>query len=324
MAGARRGADARATSYPTKRARRCAPQPPAGAQRVAVVRFPFGSNLDEFHLLAQPPHSRSPPDPPTRRRRSRDTARLQARGRRPRLAAPRRLRRRVAGRWRAARARVSAGAPDARHAYHDPHGVEGAAAGRPGSTSCRLDTVMDPDKITRRPTVEFRAISPTWASLAASRARLRDPQRPSRAGGPGVGEGSGARDHRARTARGPRRRSRALVGVRPPPVLDATFDALADAVDEHLDTSLLHRLVQRLPASASFQRVGRWWRHAMAHTIDRDGRRAGCDGGGGVRDPGGREEVDAPSDGGVAVVGAGGGGDGREDDGWGSCLGSLR
>src|SRR5688500_4982185 len=33
-------------------------QPPTGAQRVAVVRFPFGSNLDEFHLLAHAAHLR--------------------------------------------------------------------------------------------------------------------------------------------------------------------------------------------------------------------------------------------------------------------------
>jgi hypothetical protein len=36
----------------------------------------------------------------------------------------------------------------------------------------------------------------------------------------------------------------ALVGVRPPPVLDATFDALADAVDEHLDTDRLWAMVR--------------------------------------------------------------------------------
>jgi adenosylcobyric acid synthase len=35
----------------------------------------------------------------------------------------------------------------------------------------------------------------------------------------------------------------ALCGHRPPPVLDITFDALADAVDEHLDTALLRKLV---------------------------------------------------------------------------------
>ena len=34
-----------------------------------------------------------------------------------------------------------------------------------------------------------------------------------------------------------------LVGRRPPPVLEDTFDLLADAVDAHLDTALLHRLV---------------------------------------------------------------------------------
>jgi adenosylcobyric acid synthase len=35
----------------------------------------------------------------------------------------------------------------------------------------------------------------------------------------------------------------ALVGVRPIPVLDSTFDLLADAIDEHLDTELLGRVV---------------------------------------------------------------------------------
>jgi adenosylcobyric acid synthase len=36
----------------------------------------------------------------------------------------------------------------------------------------------------------------------------------------------------------------ALVGVRPPPVLDATFEALADAIDAHLDTHLLWAMVR--------------------------------------------------------------------------------
>ena len=34
----------------------------------------------------------------------------------------------------------------------------------------------------------------------------------------------------------------ALFGRRPPPVLERTCDLLADAVDEHLDTTLLHAL----------------------------------------------------------------------------------
>jgi adenosylcobyric acid synthase len=37
----------------------------------------------------------------------------------------------------------------------------------------------------------------------------------------------------------------ALCGRRPPPVLDATFEVLADAIDEHLDTTLLWDLVER-------------------------------------------------------------------------------
>jgi hypothetical protein len=37
----------------------------------------------------------------------------------------------------------------------------------------------------------------------------------------------------------------ALCGRRPPPVLAATFEALADAIDEHLDTTLLWDLVER-------------------------------------------------------------------------------
>jgi hypothetical protein len=32
--------------------------------------------------------------------------------------------------------------------------------------------------------------------------------------------------------------------VRPPPVLEATFDALADAVDAHLDTDRLWAMVR--------------------------------------------------------------------------------
>ena len=43
-----------------------------------------------------------------------------------------------------------------------------------------------------------------------------------------------------------------LTGRRPPPVLEETFDLLADAVDAHLDTSLLDHLTRGSAASASF------------------------------------------------------------------------
>jgi adenosylcobyric acid synthase len=34
----------------------------------------------------------------------------------------------------------------------------------------------------------------------------------------------------------------AVVGVRPDPLLETTYELLADAVDEHLDTAMLRRL----------------------------------------------------------------------------------
>ena len=129
----------------------------------------------------------------------------------------------------------------------DPQGVEGAAN---GLDILRLDTAMDPDKITRRTTVEFGDLPDEWRLLDGRRAvgyEIRN--------GRVTAHGCATSDARvwasgrvlATTVHGLLEDPDvldALVGVRPPPVLDATFDALADAVDEYLDTDRLWAMVR--------------------------------------------------------------------------------
>ena len=222
--------------------------PGPGAARVAVLRFPYGSNLDELHLLARAARVTFAEHPadlegadlvilPGSKHVAADlgvAARPPPRRGRPRVAGPdpRHLRR----------------LPDAR-ALRSTTRTASRAGGRGGSTGLGLlpfDTVLAGDKVT------------------AHRA-VRVPRRPARrVGGAPRRGGGGLRDPvRSHVGRG-RRRSRLggreglattvhglledpdvvdrLVGRRPPLVLEETFDLLADAVDAHLDTALLRRL----------------------------------------------------------------------------------
>ena len=108
-----------------------------------------------------------------------------------------------------------------------------------------FETVLEAEKVTQHRDVTFPADLPEpWAALrgvTAAGYEIRNGRTP---GGPVWASGRVL----ATTVHGlledPDVVER-LVGRRPPPVLEETFDLLADAVDAHLDTSLLHRLVQR-------------------------------------------------------------------------------
>ena len=225
-------------------------QPPAGAQRVAVVRYPFGSNLDEFHLLAHAAHLRFATGPadfdgadlvilPGSKHVAADLAWLRREGFDAAIRAALARGARVMG--------ICGGAMMLGARIDDPQGVEGAAN---GLDILRLDTLMDPDKITRRTTVEFGDLPDEWRVLEGCRAvgyEIRN--------GRVTAHGCATSDARvwasgrvlATTVHGLLEDPDvldALVGVRPPPVLDATFDALADAVDEYLDTDRLWAMVR--------------------------------------------------------------------------------
>jgi adenosylcobyric acid synthase len=128
----------------------------------------------------------------------------------------------------------------------DPHGIEGGLPGRvDGLALLPFDTVLAGDKVTRRRDVGFPDDLPApWAALAGLHTNGYE-IRLGRTSGVDTGPVWAADRVLATTVHGlledPDVVER-LVGRRPAPVLDATFDLLADVVDEHLDTALLRRL----------------------------------------------------------------------------------
>jgi len=129
----------------------------------------------------------------------------------------------------------------------DPHGVEGGGE-RHGLELIRLTTEMAASKATTATRVRFGPLAEPWSALSAVAAdgyeiRYGVVSGSARAVAEGVGV---AGNVRATTGHGLFEDPAvvdALVGVRPTPVLDPTFDLLADAIDEHLDTELLGRVV---------------------------------------------------------------------------------
>lgn len=227
---------------------RSRPAAESGAPRVVILRFPFGSNLDEFHMLGDvadvtfadhpavlteadlvilPGSKHVAADLAWMRARHLDTAVL----------------RRVAERRRVFA--VCGGAQMLGESIDDPYGVEGGTPeSTPGLGVMPVHTVLQPDKITARISVSFPVdLGHPWLALA------------------GV-ESSGYEIRHGRTCDpGPLIRSSGsllttsahglledpviierLLGRRPSQVLEQTFELLADVVDEFLDTDLLLRL----------------------------------------------------------------------------------
>jgi adenosylcobyric acid synthase len=131
----------------------------------------------------------------------------------------------------------------------DPAGVEGGRPGRlEGLGLLPLHTVLGAEKLTRRRDVRFPAqLPPAWAALAGAHATGYEIRLGHTTGDGGEGPVWAAGRVLATTVHGlledPDLVER-LVGRRPALVLDETFDLLADAVDAHLDTALLRRLVR--------------------------------------------------------------------------------
>jgi adenosylcobyric acid synthase len=219
--------------------------PPAGAPTVAVIRYPYASNLDELHLLPHAACVRWATRPsdlagsdlvllPGSKHVAADADWLRARG----LADELRGRAAAGGRI----VGVCGGAMLLGGEVSDPAGVEDATT---GLGLLPLVTRMAPAKLTRATSVTLPDLPHPWAALSGLSVDGYE-IRNGRVTGPDVEvapsvwvQGAvlattvhGLLEHPSMVA--------ALTGTEPPPdVLDATFDLLADAVDTHLDTTAL-------------------------------------------------------------------------------------
>jgi adenosylcobyric acid synthase len=218
---------------------------------VAVVRYPYASNLDELHAVGHVAHVRFAVTPgdlagadvvvlPGSKHVAADLAWMRARGLDGAVVAAAGAGQRVLG--------VCGGAMLLGGAIRDPDGIEGSAE---GLGLLPFETVMQPAKLTRPTTLTFGALPSAWAALGGltvSGYEIRN--------GRLTSGGAARADDRlqicaqgnvlATTVHGLLEDPavlRALFGRTPATTLDDTFDALADAVERYLDVSLLSRLV---------------------------------------------------------------------------------
>ncbi len=220
----------------------------AGEFRVGIVRYPFASNLDEFHLLARCAHVEWITDArdvgswdlvilPGSKHVASDLAWLRDRG----IAAA--LTQRVTTSkttWG-----VCGGAMMLGTQLNDPNDVEGAAT---GLGLLPLVTEFDPVKITASTTVHFGDVPEPFGALRGIEADGYEIRH-----GRVVADGCAVAplvwcrgSVLATTVHGLFENTsilEAITGRRPDASLDDTFDLLADVVDEHLDTVLLKELV---------------------------------------------------------------------------------
>jgi len=222
-------------------------EPPIGAPTVAVVRYPYASNLDELRLLPHAASVRWATDPhdidgvdlvvlPGSKHVAADAAWLRSQHFDARLHAFATSGGRVLG--------VCGGAMILGSEVCDPSGVEGATT---GLGLLPLRTEMSPSKTTRRVGVELPRLEAPWAALTGLRAdgyEIRN----------GVVHGDGCEVAPLVWRRGSVLATtvhglledpdvvHALCGIRVRDPLEDTFEHLADAVDAHLDTRLLRSL----------------------------------------------------------------------------------
>jgi adenosylcobyric acid synthase len=221
---------------------------PRGAPTVAVVRYPYASNLDEFHLLAHAARMRwatSPSDLagadlvilPGSKHVAADARWLQDRALDEAITAHARSGAKVLG--------ICGGAMLLGTEVTDRRGIEGATTGL-GLLPIR--TEMAPDKLTRQVSIDLPDLPHPWRHLSGLRTSGYEIRNGRIAGdncqlGPMIWARGGAL---ATTVHGLLEDSdvlAALTGTKPPQVLERTFDLLADAVDAHLDGDLLRTLV---------------------------------------------------------------------------------
>jgi adenosylcobyric acid synthase len=222
-------------------------QPPPDAPAVAVVRYPYASNLDELRLLPHASRMRWATTAadidgaelvvlPGSKHVAADATWLRDQQLDQRLRAHAATGGRILG--------VCGGAMVLGENVRDPTGVEGAAA---GIDLLPLRTEMAPAKLTRQVTVELPALAPPWSALGGLRVTGYEIRN-------GHVHGPDCEVAPLVWARGPVLATtvhglledpdviHSLFGVKVRDTLEDTFDLLADAVDEHLDTELLRRL----------------------------------------------------------------------------------
>jgi adenosylcobyric acid synthase len=223
---------------------------PDDAPRVAIVRYPYASNLDEWHLVAHAANVRWATVPadldgvdvvvlPGSKHVVADMNWMRARrlDRAVHRAAAREVR--IIG--------VCGGAMIAGRRVTDPHGIEGGDFD--GLDLIALSTEMAATKITTATRVEFAPADGPWSRLAGIGAdgyeiRYGVVSGSARSIGHGVWSNGGVM---ATTVHGLFEHPdviEAILGTRPAPVLEATFDRLADAVERHLDTEYLRRAIE--------------------------------------------------------------------------------
>jgi adenosylcobyric acid synthase len=218
-----------------------------GTRRVGIVRYPFASNLDEFHLLAHASELRWITDPrdvvgcdlvilPGSKHVAADLAWLET----TRIS-------------QALAMRVSEGLPIIGicggcmmlgERIIDTDAIEGGAR---GLGILALETTLEPDKIVRPVTIRFEAMPSPFGALEGLRVsgyEIRHGRVHAACELSPLVWGHGA--VLGTTVHGIFENEdvlEALCSVRVQPVLASTFNLLADAVDEQLDTQLLRRMV---------------------------------------------------------------------------------
>jgi adenosylcobyric acid synthase len=230
-------------------------EPPRGAASVAVVRYPYASNLDELRLVPHVARMRWATDAsdidgadmvilPGSKHVAADAAWMRAHYFDSRLRAYATAGGRILG--------VCGGAMLLGDQVDDPSGVEGATA---GLGLLPLRTEMSQAKTTRRVAVELPSLGTPWSALTGLRAdgyEIRNGFVHASACqvSPFVwSSGSvlattvhGLLEHPDVVA--------ALFGTRVQDPLDDTFEQLAGAVEMHLDTGLLNSLVSPVTTDA--------------------------------------------------------------------------
>ncbi|MFK8022745.1 MAG: cobyric acid synthase [Ilumatobacter sp.] len=214
---------------------------PAGAPRVLIPRFPFGSNLDEFHVLSTVAAvdwvdrvavfggldaARDLIVLPGSKHVAADLDWFRSTGLADAVAAASARGVRVVG--------VCGGAMMLGSHLSDPDGVEGGAPwSRDGLGLVPTSTVLGGDKTVTRCVIEvfggrFTGYEIRYGDLAESE-RVVEHGRVTATTVHGLFEHPDVIEH--------------LLGVRPTTTLDDTFELLADAVERHLDTDLLRALL---------------------------------------------------------------------------------
>lgn len=214
---------------------------PDGAPRVVLPRLPYGSNLDEFHLLGhaadvrweQRPSAFHRLDPdrdviilPGSKHVGADLDWLRSTGIDQAIIAAARHGVRVVG--------VCGGAMMLGESIDDPHGVESEGAGsREGLGLLNVSTTMGATKRTEQ--VDVVAFGRTYPGYEIRYGELTDDLRFRVDGNVIVTTVHGLFEQPEFVD--------ALLGIRIEPMLERTFDLLADAVERHLDTGLLRSLI---------------------------------------------------------------------------------